>query len=240
MPSPGFSGLGGPCPPPLSLCSSSPGPCPGAAVCWACSQPRALPPATRRDCALGACPPPWALEPRARAAPGAAHGAPCAQGPCTQQGWALPHSSRCCLQGFVPALGFLIKPRARRVPVPLLLLPVPGTPSAPPSHQCKAALPQPGCGSVSPPPPGHCHCHTSPPFSSCPCFPPAPAPSPATASLHAAAQPPLRSPPCVTLGKPNTGAGGAAFPGRARWMCFVSQSLQALAAIDGLGLARGL
>lgn len=239
MPSPGLSGLGGPCPPPLSLCSSSPGPCPGAAVCWACSQPRALPPATRRDCALGACPPPWALEPRARAAPGAAHGAPCAQEPCTQQGWALPHSSRCCLQGFVPALGFLIKPRARRVPVPLLLLPVPGTPSAPPSHQCKAALPQPGCGSVSPPPGALPLSHLAPlqllpllSSSSCPvaCH---------GLALCCGAAPPAQ-PPCVTLGKPNTGAGGAAFPGRARWMCFVSQSLQALAAIDGLGLARGL
>lgn len=154
MPSPGLSGLGGPCPPPLSLCSSSPGPCPGAAVCWACSQPRALPPATRRDCALGACPPPWALEPRARAAPGAAHGAPCAQGPCTQQGWALPHSSRRCLQGFVPALGFLIKPRARRVPVPLLLLPVPGTPSAPPFTSVQSCSPQTGLWVCVPQPRG--------------------------------------------------------------------------------------
>lgn len=182
----------------------------------------------------------WVLGPRARAAPGAAHRAPCAQRPCTQQGWALPHSSRRCLQGFVPALGFLIKPRARRAPVPLLLLPccLSLAPHQPPLHIGAKLLPpgepQPGCGSV--PPQGTVTPHTP---SSCPCFPPAPAPSPATASLRAAVQPP-RAAPCVTLGKPNTGAGGAAFPGRARWMCFVSQSLQALAAIDGLGLARGL
>lgn len=165
MPSPGLSGLGGPCPPPLFLCS------PGAAVCWACSQPRALPPATRRGCALGACPPsPWALGPRARAAPGAAHRAPCAQRPCTQQGWALPHSSRRCLQGFVPALGFLIKPRARRVPVPLLLLPVPGTPSAPPFTSVQSCSPQTGLWVCVPPPRGTATVTPRPPSAPAPAF----------------------------------------------------------------------
>lgn len=208
MPSPGLSGLGGPCPHPLSLCSSSPGPVLLCAGLGPSPGPYLLPPGV----AVPWGPPPWGLWgpgtvlPRGLPMELLVPGSPARSGagPCPQQ-QTLP-------SGICTCFGFLNKTKSQMcscaAPSPALL-PVPGTPSAPPFTSVQSCSPPPGLCFCVPPgalPPSHL-------------IPPPPA-APAFLQLLprrlprarcAAVQPPRAAPLCDS-GETQHGGGGSRVP----------------------------